>query len=90
MSVDADNNLRVGSFNSGRRFVRVNGEAGAIETPARSFSCGAYGGLIDEHGVIWSANGSQAGLLGWDPNAPTARRIRSVSPYGEVIAIVCD
>ncbi len=67
MSIDANNNLWVGSFNSGGEFVRVNGSTGAIETPVKDNPCGGYGGLIDGNGVIWSAQGP---LLRWDPNAP--------------------
>ena len=70
MSIDAGNNLWIGDFSGGHRFVRVNGATGAVETAPRSFSCGGYGGLIDGNGVIWSANGAGSGLLRWDPNAP--------------------
>ena len=71
MSIDANNNLWVGSF-QGRRFVRVNGASGAIDnaTLKTNIPCGGYGGLIDSNGVIWSANGSASGLFRWDPNSP--------------------
>lgn len=70
MSIDADNNLWIGTF-GGSRFIRVNGATGAIETQTPfDFNCGGYGGLIDGNGVIWSANGGSPGLLRWDPNAP--------------------
>jgi streptogramin lyase len=67
MSIDANNNLWIGSFNSGGEFIRVNGTTGAVETPVKDLPCGGYGGLIDGNGIIWSAQGS---LLRWDPNAP--------------------
>jgi hypothetical protein len=67
MSIDANNNLWIGSYNSGGQFIRVNGTTGAVETPVKDLPCGGYGGLIDGNGVIWSAQGS---LLRWDPNAP--------------------
>jgi hypothetical protein len=67
MSIDANNKLWVGSFNSGGVFVRVNGTTGAIETAAKDNPCGGYGGLIDGDGIIWSAQGP---LLRWDPDAP--------------------
>ena len=86
MSIDANNKLWVGSFNSGHAFVRINGTTGAIETAPRYFACGGYGGLIDENGVIWSANANGSGLLRWDPNAadsPTNPRCVAVpSVYG--------
>ncbi|HEV8489131.1 MAG TPA: post-COAP-1 domain-containing protein [Candidatus Limnocylindrales bacterium] len=69
MSIDAANNLWVGDFAGGHRFIRINGTTGAVETAPRSFACGGYGGLIDSAGVIWSANGGAAGLLRWDPAA---------------------
>jgi hypothetical protein len=90
MSIDADNNLWVGSFNSGHQFVRVNGGTGAIETPARAFACGGYGGLIDENGVIWSANGGQAGLLRWDPNAPDSATNPRCVPVPAVYGLAID
>jgi hypothetical protein len=69
MSIDANNNLWVGNYNSGQggEFIRVNGSTGAIETPVKHNPCGGYGGLIDGNGIIWSAQGP---LLRWDPNAP--------------------
>ena len=67
MSIDANNNLWIGSFNSGGQFIRVNGTTGVVETPMKDLPCGGYGGLIDGNGIIWSAQGS---LLRWDPNAP--------------------
>jgi hypothetical protein len=67
MSIDANNNLWIGSNNSGGEFIRVNGSTGVVETAVKDLDCGGYGGLIDGNGVIWSAAGS---LLRWDPNAP--------------------
>jgi streptogramin lyase len=72
MSIDASNNLWVGSFSGLRGFVRVNGATGNVETAVKATSCGGYGGLIDENGVIWSSTGGSASLLRWDPNAPDA------------------
>ena len=66
MSIDANNKLWVGSYNSGGMFVRINGTTGTIETAAKDNPCGGYGGLIDGDGVIWSAAGP---LLRWDPDA---------------------
>jgi hypothetical protein len=72
MSIDANNNLWIGTF-GGSRFIKVNGSTGAIETQTPfDFNCGGYGGLIDGNGVIWSANGGSPGLLRWDPNAPAS------------------
>jgi hypothetical protein len=85
MSIDANNKLWVGSFNSGGTFVRINGTTGAIETPVRDHDCGGYGGLIDGDGVIWSAQGAGFGLLRWDPDAPdsaTNPRCIGVNSYG--------
>ena len=86
MSIDASNKLWVGSYVS-RRFVRVDGTTGAVDSPVRTgLACGGYGGLIDSSGVIWSANGSGFGLLRWDPNAPDAPGVNprcvGVSNYG--------
>jgi hypothetical protein len=67
MSIDPNNNLWIGSYNSGGQFIRVNGSTGAIETAVKDLPCGGYGGLIDGNGVIWSAQGP---LLRWDPNQP--------------------
>jgi uncharacterized repeat protein (TIGR01451 family) len=83
MSIDANNKLWVGSFNSGGVFVRVNGTTGAIETAPKDLPCGGYGGLIDSNGVIWSAQGL---LLRWNPDAAddatNPRCISGTSLYG--------
>ncbi len=90
MSIDASNNLWVGSYVS-RRFVRVNGATGAIDAASlkTGFSCGGYGGLIDNAGVIWSANGGGTGLLRWDPSAPDVAGVNprciNVPVYGLAI-----
>ena len=85
VSIDANNKLWVGSYSGKRAFVRVNGSTGALETSPRVQVCGGYGGLIDGAGVIWSANGSNSGLLRWDPNAAdsaTNPRCLAVTNYG--------
>jgi hypothetical protein len=69
MTIDPNNNLWIGSFNSGGLFIRVNGTTGAIETPVKDNPCGGYGGAIDGNGVIWSSSGTGP-LLRWDPAAP--------------------
>ena len=85
MSIDADNKLWVGDYAGGHKFVRINGTTGAVETPVRSFACGGYGGLIDENGVIWSANSNLNGLLRWNPDEPdsaTNPRCLDIPAYG--------
>src|SRR5688572_14418810 len=67
MSIDENNKLWVGSWNSGGWFARVNGTTGVVEVPATDRPCGGYGGLIDGNGVIWSA---QSQLLRWNPDVP--------------------
>ena len=70
MSIDADNNLWIGTF-GGSRFIEVDGTTGeVISEEAADLDCGGYGGVIDGNGVIWSANGGSPGLLRWDPDAP--------------------
>jgi sugar lactone lactonase YvrE len=89
MSIDAKNNLWIGSRAGGTKFIRVNGATGVVETPTpRSFSCGGYGGLIDKAGVIWSAS-SGSEVLRWDPNAPDSAsnpRCVNVNNYGIAVA----
>jgi streptogramin lyase len=89
VSIDANNKLWVGSFNGLRGFVRVNGQTGAIETAVKPTTCGGYGGLIDNAGIIWSASGGQVGLLRWDPNSPDVPGVNprciSIPVYGLAI-----
>lgn len=86
MSIDAANKLWVGDYVGGSKFVRINGSTGAVESSVFDLPCGGYGGLIDGNGVIWSANGSNPGLLRWDPaaamSASNPRCLNSISPYG--------
>jgi len=65
ISVDKDNNVWVSGTGS-RTFVLLDGETGAILRTEKSVGYGGYGGLIDENGVIWSANR----LLRWDTSKP--------------------
>lgn len=88
MSIDASNNLWIGSFNSGGEFIRVNGATGAVETPVKDLPCGGYGGLIDGDGIIWSAYGS---LLRWDPNAAdSASNPQCISTGHSVYGVAVD
>ena len=92
MSIDANNKLWVGSYNSGGLFVRVNGTTGAIETVPKDNPCGGYGGLIDSNGVIWSSS-SGSSFLRWDPNAPDGEgnpRCLELPIYGYGVAIDGD
>ena len=54
MSVDADNNVWVGTKENDREFDLLNGTTGAI---LGSFALdeGGYGGLVDGNGVLWSS-----------------------------------
>ncbi len=65
ISVDADNNVWV-SGTANRKFVLLDGETGAILRTEGGVGFGGYGGLIDENGVIWSANP----LMRWDTSKP--------------------
>jgi hypothetical protein len=88
MSIDANNNLWIGSFNSGGEFIRVNGSTGVVETPVKDLPCGGYGGLIDGNGIIWSAQGS---LLRWDPNsADSATNPQCISTGHYVYGVAVD
>ncbi|MDO9446019.1 MAG: thrombospondin type 3 repeat-containing protein [Dehalococcoidia bacterium] len=71
MSVDANGDLWVGDRNNGSIFRKYSGSTGALLAGPYDFACGAYGGLIDANGVIWSAT-SGVGLLRWDTNTPPA------------------
>ncbi|MEX0683921.1 MAG: choice-of-anchor L domain-containing protein [Dehalococcoidia bacterium] len=71
MSIDDTNNLWVGDFSGGSKFVKIDGNTGTVISAVSDWGCGGYGGLIDANGVIWSGYGGSSGLLRWDPNAPT-------------------
>jgi len=71
VSVTANNDVWVSGFSGAkaRRFDLIDGKTGLIkrtEPSAVSEAHGGYGGLIDKHGVIWSANK----LLRWDTSKP--------------------
>ncbi len=65
VSVDENNDVWV-SGTSGRIFDLLDGETGQIKRTEGSVGYGGYGGLIDDNGVIWSANR----LLRWDTSKP--------------------
>ncbi|RPJ26712.1 MAG: hypothetical protein EHM33_10590 [Chloroflexi bacterium] len=65
VSVDENNDVWV-SGTGGRHFDLLDGETGQIKRTEWSVGYGGYGGLIDSHGVIWSANP----LLRWDTSKP--------------------
>ena len=65
ISVDENNDVWVGSLNS-RNFDLVDGDTGLITRSELSVGYGGYGGLIDDNGVIWSAQP----LLRWDTSLP--------------------
>ncbi|MDR2712674.1 MAG: InlB B-repeat-containing protein [Clostridiales bacterium] len=65
VSVNKDNNVWV-SGTGHRIFDLIDGETGRILRTEGSVGYGAYGGLIDANGVIWSSNP----LLRWDTYLP--------------------
>jgi hypothetical protein len=65
VSVTADDDVWVGGMGS-RRFDLIDGSTGAIVRREGSIGYGGYGGLVDGHGVIWSARP----LMRWDPDKP--------------------
>ncbi|MEI7656440.1 MAG: hypothetical protein WCK33_00055 [Phycisphaerae bacterium] len=72
VSIDGQNNLWAGGFPgySPSRFVKLNGDTGAVLASldvAGRFGCGGYGGLVDGHGILWSASLNQRALLRYDP-----------------------
>lgn len=67
VSVDAQNNVWVAGFPySPTRYDKLDGETGRILFTFPAPGCGGYGGLIDGHGVLWSASLGQGALLRYD------------------------
>ncbi|HEX6292918.1 MAG TPA: PKD domain-containing protein [Herpetosiphonaceae bacterium] len=65
VSVTADNDVWV-SGTGGQRFDLLDGDTGQIIRSEPSVGYGGYGGLIDQHGVIWSSRP----FLRWDTALP--------------------
>lgn len=65
VSVDANNDVWV-SGTGGQRFDLLDSETGQILRAEPSVGYGGYGGLIDQHGVIWSSRP----FLRWDTALP--------------------
>lgn len=76
LAIDASNNVWIGGNNQfgagNRRFDLVDGATGAIKQSIGPFACGGYGGLVDSHGVLWSAGESTSQLLRYDPGTSSA------------------
>ena len=93
LSLNADGDVWVGSFNSPRGFSLIDSATGTFllgsaDTVGQATTCGGYGGLTDGNGVVWSANGGSNGLLRWNPSAPvdaTNPECIDVSVYGLAI-----
>lgn len=68
IAVDKNNNLWVGTFNS-KMFYYIDGASGAIlqKLDTSSKSHGSYGALIDQSGILWSADINNRNLLRLDP-----------------------
>jgi uncharacterized repeat protein (TIGR01451 family) len=65
--VDAQNNVWVAGFPySPTSYDKLDGETGKILFTFPAPGCGGYGGLIDGHGVLWSASLGQGALLRYD------------------------
>ncbi len=68
VSVDANNNVWVGTKEGGREFDLLDGETGAI-LASFSLGYGGYGGLVDGNGVLWSSTpGAEHTILRYDTN----------------------
>lgn len=65
VSVDKNNDVWVSGLGS-RVFDLVDGKTGLVKRTEGPVGYGAYGGLIDKNGVIWSANP----MLRWDTSKP--------------------
>ena len=65
VSVDANNNVWVSGTGS-HQWDLIDGSTGQIIRQEPSVGYGGYGGLIDRHGVIWSARP----LMRWDTSKP--------------------
>ena len=66
VSVNADNNVWIGGYTN-QVFDYIDGSNGEILATV-DLEYGGYGGLIDQHGVLWSSSRSPFGLLRYDTN----------------------
>lgn len=80
VSVDPDNNVWVGGYTS-KHFLLLNNATGAT---LKDFwaNCGGYGGLVDAHGVVWSAGLDSRQLLRYDAASGTQTCIADGGSYG--------
>lgn len=67
IAVDARNDVWTGGLDN-RAHEKIDGETG-VAVPGTQFNlgCGGYGGLIDDHGILWSSSGGSS-LLRYDTN----------------------
>ncbi len=89
VSVTPDNDIWVSGTGAGPYFDLVDGETGVITRQEGPVGYGGYGGLIDSHGVVWSATSGPGALLRWDtsqplsgPQSPTTWQALGGNPYG--------
>lgn len=82
VSVDADSDVWVGSYPfMTSTFDKLDGNDGSILTTITP-GCGAYGGLVDKFGVLWSTAVSQGTVLRYDPSSGASRCIPVTRAYG--------
>ena len=87
MSIDANNKLWVGDYIGGSKFVRVDGDTGAVETAVAGLRLRRLRRPDRRNGIIWSARGHAC--LRWDPDDPDSatnpRCITGTTVYGIAI-----
>lgn len=86
VSIDRNNDIWV-SGTGNREFELVDG---SLATPITTFQalCGAYGGVVDPDGIVWSANWGFSNLLRYDP-VSTAQQCLPIPNYGMGIDAEC-
>ncbi|MBU0718485.1 MAG: hypothetical protein KJ749_09580, partial [Planctomycetes bacterium] len=85
VAVDRENNVWIGGYDNGWHGL-VDGQTGALLRDEGVLPCGGYGGVVDCHGVLWSARSLEDFdvLLRFDPNTvpPDPDCISIVNSYG--------
>ncbi len=86
VSIDKNNDVWV-SGTGNREFELVDG---SLASQISSFvaNCGAYGGVVDPDGIVWSANWGFGNLLRYDPVANTQQCL-PIPNYGMGIDAEC-
>jgi DNA-binding beta-propeller fold protein YncE len=71
VSVDADDDVWVGGYPLAPvMFHKLDGDTGAMmdSFDADAIGCGGFGGLVDDNGILWSADPAKGQLMYYDPD----------------------